>query len=127
MKRDRPILTGTALKREVKSQTHWALKRVKKVHDLSEMLHDDDRASYAKHHASTQMRARRIELSLCPACHYIDKSIIAGAAMTDSNCQICGNVTHFSSTATDRLCLPCGQSEKLCIRCMSELDLPGTE
>jgi hypothetical protein len=69
-------------------------------------------------------KARR-EKSLCVCCYYRGATL-AGQAFTESPCGICEKEMRFSSTHTDKLCLGCAVTHKLCKECgaTSELQEP---
>ena len=117
MKKEIPILTESASIKEIKNSTHYANKRISKFLEVSEEIIAD------LHRAPHGRQNERHDADLCPYCFYIDAVRIGGAALTESNCQICGTVTHFNSTSTDRLCNACAKIKGLCVRCMAKIDL----
>jgi hypothetical protein len=66
-------------------------------------------------------REKRLQQQLCIACHYFHR--IAGQAFTDQPCACCAKPQRFSSTATDDLCQPCAEKNKLCKRCSGDIDM----
>lgn len=63
----------------------------------------------------------RREAQECRICFYDSK--IGGAAMTNSNCKLCGVEMNFGSTNVDALCMQCAQSHKLCKHCGADVEL----
>jgi hypothetical protein len=59
---------------------------------------------------------------LCPICFYLPVRI-AGQAMTERPCGICGRFVMYGNTATDVLCPECAQRHELCKRCGADIDL----
>jgi hypothetical protein len=68
-------------------------------------------------------RDARMKRHECRWCFYAMSNGIAGAAMTDKPCDSCGEMQHYSSTATDRLCHSCGVKLGLCVSCVADIDL----
>jgi hypothetical protein len=58
--------------------------------------------------------------SLCVVCHY--GSRLGGAAITDRPCGCCGKMQHYSSTATDILCLDCAKLLGMCKQCCALME-----
>ncbi len=68
-------------------------------------------------------REEREKVQQCRYCYYARESRIGGCALTDKDCDHCGETQHYGSTATDPLCLPCAAKLKLCIRCCADITL----
>ena len=68
-------------------------------------------------------KVERLKRCECRACYYLNGSRIGGAAMTDRPCMCCGKVQHYSSTATDVLCMSCAEKHKLCKRCGGDVEM----
>lgn len=111
MKFEKPVLQGQELLNEIKKQTYSANER-------AEIF-----LARAKAFQKDAEKDKRLKQSLCAVCFYLRGTIVAGAALTESNCQICGNATYFGSTHTDRLCLGCAEQHKLCKQCLSTINL----
>jgi hypothetical protein len=79
--------------------------------------------SDAKKLASDEDRTERLTKGLCLSCFYLFKTRMGGAAMTQRDCAGCEKEMHFSSTATDLLCLACATHNALCTRCGADLEL----
>lgn len=77
------------------------------------------RAQYLDVDACEHDRRRE---QLCPMCFYLPVRL-AGQAMTERPCGICGRHVMYGSTATDVLCPECAQQHELCKRCGADLDL----
>lgn len=68
-------------------------------------------------------RAKRLERHECRWCFYARSGGVAGAALTSKPCDACGDIQHYESTATDRLCRACAERLGLCVRCIADVDL----
>lgn len=64
----------------------------------------------------------RWDEQLCQLCFYLPDQI-AGHAMTERPCGICGRHVTYGSTLTDVLCLSCAVKHELCKRCGADIDL----
>ncbi len=60
---------------------------------------------------------------LCPNCFYFNTSRIGGCAMTNKDCEKCGDTETYSSTCTDKLCAKCSDELCLCKHCGVDIDL----
>jgi hypothetical protein len=67
-------------------------------------------------------REKRISACLCRVCYYVSGRI-GGAAMTTQPCAGCGEDQHYSSTATDNLCVSCAREHNLCKRCGGDREM----
>lgn len=65
-------------------------------------------------------KERRIQLQVCPTCHYI-RSQLGGSAMTQWNCAICKASQLNGSTNCPKLCFKCAKKYDLCRECGSEM------
>ncbi len=92
------------------SSTHMAVRMTEDTIRMAERLEADP------------ARAQRIAGSLCRWCFYASGRL-AGAAMTMQPCSACGVDQHYSSTATDVLCLPCANEHSLCKRCGGDREM----
>jgi hypothetical protein len=63
----------------------------------------------------------RLKTYKCKGCFYYPS--IGGAALTVTNCKICGIKLMHSSTATDNLCLECAKKYKICKKCGGDIDM----
>lgn len=68
-------------------------------------------------------RVERLAKSECLSCFYLFSARIGGATMTDRECAGCDKEMHFSSTATNLLCLDCASINSLCVRCGADVEL----
>lgn len=57
----------------------------------------------------------------CLSCYY--SSRIGGAAMTTTNCSLCGTSMNFGSTCIDKVCLDCAKKFDICAHCGADIDL----
>lgn len=109
-------LEGQKLLDQIKERNFRNKERIQSARMVVLQLEND---KYPK----SEARLQRTEECLCTCCFYLERYRIAGCAMTDSNCTYCGEVTHFSSTATDDFCLKCAKELKICKRCGADIDL----
>jgi len=63
---------------------------------------------------------RRKAKCLCRACYYV-RNRQGGTVTTAVYCGGCGEVMHFNSTATDRLCEACAERFGVCCRCGADM------
>jgi len=59
-------------------------------------------------------RKNRLKSNLCIHCFYLMGAVWAGAAMTKTNCSICGKELIFGSTEIDKICTDCAKKHRLC-------------
>ena len=64
----------------------------------------------------------RIKKCECKICFYQTGGRIGGAAMTDRECAFCGEVMHFGSTATNKMCQGCATKAGLCKICGADIN-----
>lgn len=57
----------------------------------------------------------RLEIPLCKTCMYMPR--LGGAAITKSNCAICGEEIVNASTNTNLVCQTCAKLHDLCAHC----------
>jgi hypothetical protein len=62
----------------------------------------------------------RLKLKQCKACFYFKRNYLAGQAMTQFNCELCGKEKWHANTAVDR---NCGEHE-VCVRCSGLIEQP---
>jgi hypothetical protein len=67
-------------------------------------------------------KQQRLEETICRTCFYFRRSRIGGAAITRWCCGVCGRTQTAPSTATDKVCRPCGQEHLLCVQCGGDLE-----
>lgn len=68
-------------------------------------------------------RSERMERHECRWCFYARRTRSAGQAITSKPCDSCGNVETYPTTATDRVCRPCGERLGICVLCAADIDL----
>ena len=99
--------------------------------DLLEKVQDEtywrkksslDRIERAQKADQDSERKERLKQSLCKYCFYLQGEVIAGAAITKTNCVICEDVLTFGSTSTDKICTKCAKKYRLCRHCLSDID-----
>jgi NADH pyrophosphatase NudC (nudix superfamily) len=66
------------------------------------------------------VKKRRSEQE-CKVCTYINSNL-AGQAITDSYCGICGKKMTFPTTDTDKVCKECAKENGLCKHCGGRMD-----
>jgi len=66
-------------------------------------------------------KEERLSKPECRTCHYIRRSRIGGAAMTQALCSFCGTEMMFSNTCVDVLCPDCAKKHELCKHCGGDL------
>ena len=64
----------------------------------------------------------RLASGSCRWCYYM-ASKIGGSAMTTQPCGICGEDQMYGSTCVDRICLPCGKKQELCVHCGGDIKM----
>lgn len=65
-------------------------------------------------------KEERQKVRLCKVCYYTTK--IAGSAITESECSLCGKTIVNSSTDCHRVCNECSIENELCVRCGADLN-----
>ena len=95
----------------VQSATHFALS------------YGEECVKHAIGYLTDHDKDKRAQSGLCKLCHYVHTARIGGCAMTYQPCGICGEDQLYSSTATDKLCLPCAKKHQLCKRCTADVCL----
>lgn len=68
-------------------------------------------------------REERYKHKLCLYCFHFRRYLVAGAAMTESDCKSCKISMLFGSTANDALCPKCSDFLECCIRCGADREL----
>lgn len=68
-------------------------------------------------------RDKRLQRHECRWCFYAMSRRLAGQATTTKPCDSCGEIEHYSTTATDRVCRPCGERLGICVLCAADIDL----
>ena len=64
---------------------------------------------------------KRLKQQECPACYYL-RGRVGGAAMTTTECGLCGKIIHFSSTCVDVVCEDCAKRNNLCKHCGGDIE-----
>lgn len=109
-------LEGEKLLEHIRGRNHQQRARINQMLQVALDLEND------KYPNSEGKKARKAR-NLCAVCFYIDKTRVAGRAITESNCSYCMKATTFPSTETDEFCVDCAKSFVICKRCGAELDL----
>ena len=68
-------------------------------------------------------RMDRLKECKCKVCFYLRVGQIAGAAMTERPCGICGTSVMYGSTNTDAICHDCAKKHRICKHCGADLEL----
>ena len=100
-----------SIKYDTDKSKHYADKSIRQAYDA---IHDTK-------------REQRLFDNQCKFCFYIHPSRIGGAAMTTTECGVCGKEIMFGSTAVDKICPECAREKELCRRCGAEVDFKTKE
>ena len=65
----------------------------------------------------------RLEAQECKYCWYINTQRLGGAAITNTNCSVCGKEMVFGSTNVDKVCKECAKEHELCKHCGTDLNM----
>jgi len=57
----------------------------------------------------------------CKICYYVIGRL-GGAAITSTECTMCGTEMSFCNTCTDKYCIDCAKGFKLCRHCGGDID-----
>jgi hypothetical protein len=68
-------------------------------------------------------REARTKAGACRWCFYARGSRIGGAVTTAKPCDACAEPMQFASTATNRICAPCGAKLGLCVQCAGDINM----
>ncbi len=69
-----------------------------------------------------KMRRTRLVASLCPSCFYLPPAV-AGMAISEQPCGLCGQNETYPTTNVDLLCLACAKRKQLCKHCGADVEL----
>lgn len=97
--------------RTIQHQTYRAKENAQYILDKAERFSQDPDKS------------KRVSNCLCKTCYYINNTRMAGARITNKPCGICEVDMCFSSTATDKTCLPCATKHNLCKQCGGDINM----
>lgn len=82
--------------------------RLKRASRMLEDARDDDRRAAQQ----------------CVCCFY-GEGKLGGAAMTHTECGLCGKDVLCGSTAVDPVCMDCAKARELCVKCGADIELRG--
>ncbi len=82
----------------------------------------DEKIAQLLAYTSDSDKPNRKSAHLCKYCHYVDTYRIGGSAITDKNCDACGEAMTFASTCTNKLCHKCSEKLNLCKRCGQRIE-----
>lgn len=94
----------------VRNASYFAKRRIDEILALAQALQDDD-----------QRDARRAA-QYCRICWYPPGGM-HGQAGTARDCDHCGTKVWYTTTDTNPICKPCGQSLELCVGCCGDIEM----
>lgn len=93
----------------IQMSTTMAKKRIESTLRLADSLRSDPE------------KENRIKTQFCLCCYYY--TAVAGQALTQRECGICGEDQMYGNTNADALCISCAKENSLCKHCGGDLDL----
>jgi hypothetical protein len=110
MKKERKLISPENRAEHIELQTYWTKRQLTDFITISDKMTSD---------AEKENRLKSFK------CRYdfYQRGGIAGAAMTEYNCELCNSNQIWNNTNSPRVCEKCAEEFQICVRCSGDINL----